>query len=175
MAEVQDIQKQAQHFWNKLTQFKFDLNYFQCHFSACVVASRWLHIIASVATMLATGAWMNWYEIEWVRMTCMIAILLLQGFNMVVDFLPYDNRKQELREMSNLLDPIYSDMEQDWYAIANGEVLKNEIEKKIRVYEQRRQAVQQHFLKNDTLPERKRILQKAEEETAAYFAKFWRE
>ena len=77
--------------------------------------------------------------------------------------------------MSNLLDPIYSDMEQDWYAIANGEVLKNEIEKKIRVYEQRRQAVQQHFLKNDTLPERKRILQKAEEETAAYFAKFWRE
>lgn len=172
MTEVQDIQRQAQHFWIKLTQFKFDLNYFQRHFGACVVASRWLRISISVGTVLATGAWMNWYDVKWVKVLCLVVILLLQGLNTMGEFLPYDRRKQELREMSNLLDPIYDEMEHDWYSIANGELLKDEIEEKLKGYEQRRRDIQQHFLKDDTLPERKRLLEKTEEATDAYFSKF---
>lgn len=160
--------KNQEHFWNKLTQLKFDLNYYQQHFVNCVKILRWIRIGIVAVTAGVSGIWMTWSELEWVRIACPIAVLVLQIFNAILEVFPYEKRKQELRELTNLLNPVYTDMENDWYMIAEGQYTHEEIVQKTINYEKRRQDIQQHYLKDDALPERKHIVKKAEEDTSAY-------
>ena len=162
--------KNQEHFWNKLTQLKFDLNYYHQHFVNCVKILRWIRIGIVAVTAGVSGIWMTWSEIEWVRFACPIAVLVLQIFNAILEVFPYEKRKQELRELTNLLNPVYTDMENDWYLIADGQCTREEISRKLISYEKRRQDIQQHYLKDDALPERKHIVKKAEEDTSAYLS-----
>lgn len=171
MPVVTDIDTRNQeHFWNKLTQLKFDLNYYYGHFADCVKILRGIRIGIVAVTAGVSGIWMTWSDIEWVRFVCPIAVLVLQIFNAILDVFPYEKRKQDLRELTNLLNPVYTDMETDWYMIAEGQYTHEEIVQKTINYEKRRQDIQQHYLKDDVLPERKYIVKKAEKETSAYLA-----
>lgn len=160
--------KNQEHFWIKLTQLKFDLNYYHQHFVNCVKVLRWTRIGIVAVTAGVSGIWMTWPEIEWVHFACPIAVLVLQIFNAILEVFPYEKRKQELRELINLLNPVYTDMENDWYLIADGMYTREEIARKLINYEKRRQDVEQHYLNDDALPERKHIVKKAEENTSAY-------
>lgn len=164
--------KAQERFWNKLTQFKFDLNYYSYHFSLCVVTLRWIRMGTSALTALFTGAWMTWSDNHWIEIICPIAIFALQVFSAASEVFPYEKRKQELRELSNLLELVYSEMEQDWLSIADGQLSKNQIIDKISYYEKRRHDIQQHYFRDDALPENKRIMEKAEVETGIYFKNF---
>lgn len=166
-----DTQNQ-EHFWTKLTQFNFDLNYYHQHFATCVRVLRWTRIGIVAVTACVSGAWMTWPETEWIRFVCPIAVLVLQIFNAILEVFPYEKRRQELRELTNLLQPVYTDMEADWYLIANGQCTVDEIVQKLAIYEKRRLDIQQHYLKDDALPERKHIIKKAEEDTSAYLVNF---
>lgn len=160
--------RNQEHFWNKLTQLKFDLNYYHQHFATCVKILRWIRIGIVTVTAGVSGVWMTWPETEWVRFVCPTAALVLQIFNATLEVFPYEKRKQELRELTNLLNPVYTDMETDWYRIADGEYTREEIAQKLIDYEKKRQDIQQHYLKDDVLPEQKYITKKAEEDTCAY-------
>ena len=156
-------------YWHKLTQFKFELNYYSLHFSLCVKIIRWLRVSSATLTALATGAWMNWNDIPAVRVFCAIAILVLQAISAGVELLPYDKRKQEIREMINSLAPIYDAMEEDWVKISDGQFTKEDIRKKTYEYTEKKREIEKYFFKEDVLPEKKKIEEKAEKDTAAYF------
>lgn len=170
MQKVIDYDTKAQEtYWHKLTQFKFDLNYYSFHFSFCVKTMRRIRISSAVMTALVTGAWMNWNELTPVRLTCAIIILVLQAISAGAELLPYDRRKQEIREMLNLLGPVYDEMEADWVKISDGQFTKQDIQNKTYEYAAKRRDIHQHFLKDDALPEKKKLEKKADEETSAYF------
>lgn len=169
MPVTMDIDTRHQeHFWTKLTQLKFDLSYFHHHFAACVGVLRWTRLGIAAITACISGIWMTWPDTEWVRFVCPIATLVLQIFNAALEVFPYDKRKQELRELITLLQPVYTEMESDWYQIADGQYTYEEIAQKINFYENKRQDIQQHYFKDDALPERKSITKKAEKSTLAY-------
>lgn len=170
MQKVIDLDTKTQEtYWHKLTQFKFDLIYYSFQFSSCVKIMRLLRISSAALTALATGAWMNWNELSPVRVTCAIIILLLQAISAGAELLPYDRRKQEIRELLNLLGPIYDEMEADWVKISDGQFTKEEIQNKTYEYTGRWRDIHQHFFKDDTLPENEKLEKKASEETSAYF------
>ena len=54
---VQEDTKTQEHYWNRMTQFKFDLNYYSYYFSYCVNFLRYWKITVSVLTALVTGAY----------------------------------------------------------------------------------------------------------------------
>ena len=68
--------KTQEHYWNRMAQFKFDLNYFSYYFSYCVDFLRYWKISISVLTALVTGAWMNWGNSTTVGTICAILILI---------------------------------------------------------------------------------------------------
>jgi len=170
MQTVIDYDTKAQEtYWHKLTQLKFDLIYYSFHFSFCVKTMRRIRISSAALTALVTGAWMNWNEFTPVRLTCAIIILVLQAISAGAELLPYDRRKQEIREIMNLLGSVYDKMEADWLKISDGQFTKEEIQNKTYEYAAKRRDIHQHFFKDDALPEKKKLEKKANKETSAYF------
>lgn len=170
MQKITDHDTKAQEaYWHKLTQFKFDLFYYSLQFSFCVKTMRRIRITSAVLTALVTGAWMNWHELTQVSLTCAIIILVLQAISAGAELLPYDKRKQEIRELLNLLGPVYDEMEADWLKISDGQFTKADIQNKTYEYAAKQRDIHQHFFKDDALPEKKKLEKKADAETSAYF------
>lgn len=165
---LQEDTRTQEHYWNRMAQFKFDLNYYSYYFSYCVNFLRYWKVTISVLTALVTGAWMNWGDNSTVKMVCAILILVFQGLNAASELFPFENRKRELREMSLLLEPVYEDMEADWLRIAEGEMSKDEVAEKLKKYEKQRRDILQHYFKDDAIPDNKKIRDKASRETRKY-------
>ena len=168
--EFQNTTLPQERYWSKLGQFKFDLMLYSYHFSACVAFLRWSRIITVVLTAAATGAWMGWNDTSWVNTISPIIIFVLQALNAGVGLLPYDNRKQELREFIDQLEPLYNKMERDWESIVLGELTVEQIEEKTFDYQNNRTEIAKSFLKNDAIPDRKRLVKKAKKEADIYLS-----
>ena len=159
-------------FWSKLQQLRFDLFYYDEYFKECVVVSRYIKYGIIVATTLATGAWMNWHDIKGVCVFCAIAIWLLQGISALSEWLLFENRKLELRELSIELEQLYINMETDWRRIQALEVSNEEIRSLIQTYALRQVDISKHYFKDDALPINDRIWAKADDLTESYFEFF---
>lgn len=157
------------YFWKKLAQFKYDLIFYSLQFEHCVVWLRCIKIGSASLTALATGAWMGWHNVKLVSVGCPIIILILQALAAGTESLPFDARKIDLREMIDLLDPIYDKMELTWENIVIGDLTAEEIRNATHEFQTKVTDIKSRFLKNDTLPQNKRITQKAKECTDIYF------
>lgn len=157
-----------QHYWSKLGQLKFDLILYGKHFASCVFWLRFIRIGTAVLTAAATGAWMGWSDIAWIKVLCPIAIFVLQIINAGTELLPFESRKLELRELIDALEPLYDQMEYDWQMIALGHLTAEEIEQKTFEYQSRRTELGKHYFKNDALPENPKLTQKAKAEADTY-------
>jgi len=54
---------------------------------------------------------MTWNDVSWITIVCPIIIFVLQVISAGSELLPFDDRKIDLREMIDLLDPLYLSME----------------------------------------------------------------
>ena len=167
--EIRESNQRPEQYWNRLTQLKFDLNYYSYEFKHCVRCQRWIKGAFLLLTALFTGAWTTWGDIESVKWVCSIAIFILQAVNSISEIFPYETRKEELREMSSLLEPIYDDMETDWFRVSAGELDDDEITDKIRTYSREIMNIKRHYFKDDAIPDNKKIKAKAKEEADTYF------
>ena len=159
-------------FWNKLQQFKFDLIYYSLHFSRCTFFIRAIKYISAGGTVVVTSIWLNWKEINTVSLICAIIIIALQALSAVSELFPFENRKQEIREMTDELDALYIIMEDDWRKITNGEYSVDEIMELIKKYENEQAQIKRHYFKDDSLPEISKIIDSATEKTTDYFKNF---
>ena len=159
-------------FWKNLQQFKFDLCYYCCHYQRCITVTRLIKYVVAGLTTASTLVWMECAEISSVTTICSFVIIALQVFNAVSDLFPFTNRKDELRDLANDLDPLYIEMESTWRKIANGEYTVSEISQMIDEYASKQLQIQKNYLKNDFLKDHKRIVAKAEKQTQEYFENF---
>ncbi len=159
-------------FWSKLQQFKFDITYYNVHFNACVRIARIIKYIIVGLTALATGAWMSWNEISAISISCAIIILILQGVSAISEWFPYEKRKNELRELTAELEPLYLEMEIDWRKINCGEVDNAYVLSAMDKYAQKQVEIKRHYFKDDALPEKEKHHKKADDLTEEYFKYF---
>lgn len=167
-----EIQK---NFWNQLQQTKFDINYYNGHFSRCVRIMRNMKYTVSGLTTLFTAVWMSWYNIKWFSTCCAIAIIGLQVFSAISERMPYEKRKLEIREMTNELDRIYIAMENTWRQIADGNLTKQQMSTLIEEYKNKQSEIKRHYFKDDFLPETKSVIDDATKRTAQYFKQMIKE
>ncbi len=165
--QTNDVEKE--YYWKKLCQFKFDLVYYGLHFTRCVNWIRWWKISIAVLTALSTGAWMTWNDVSWITIVCPIIIFVLQVISAGSELLPFDDRKIDLREMIDLLDPLYLSMEENWESIVAGKYTVEEIDAKCHDFQAKINDIKSRFLRNDSLPQLKDLLRKATTETNKYF------
>lgn len=159
-------------FWGKLQQLKYDIYYYNEHFKRCVSVSRGLKYTIVVITSLTTGAWINWNNIPEMCLLCAVIIWLLQGVSALSEWLPFEKRKQELRELSEEFNELYIEMESDWRKIQSLKVDNNEIRAMLQEYSLRRNEICKHYLKDDALPMKEKIRKTADNLTEEYFKYF---
>lgn len=159
-------------FWQKLQQFKFDIIYYNLHFSRCIKILRSTKYASTGFTAIATSIWMNWYDIKPIAIVCCVIVLILQAFNVLIEQLPFSERKLEIREMTNELHNLYIEMECNWRDISEGKFKKSQIKLMLKKYEQKRSDIHSHYFKNDSLPETKKITEEANKRTKEYFDSF---
>lgn len=175
MAVIQEIETNTtaqEAFWRKLQQFRFDLFYYNNHYKNCVTTQRWIKYVVVGLTSASTLIWMQWSTSHTVTTVCSVSILVLQVFNAISDLFPFNNRRDELRSLTDDLDPLYIEMESTWRKIAEGKLTLSEIYRSVDDFAQRRLQIERNYLKNDALPERKRIRKNAENKTHDYFENF---
>ena len=98
-------------YWNKLTQFKYSLCYFDAHLSRCVKINRTIKICCAVASSAAIAAWATWQNLSFWWGLIIVASQVMTAVN---EFLPYKKRIKELSDIKAALTPVYNDMEKDW-------------------------------------------------------------
>lgn len=162
-------------FWNKMQNLKYDIIYYTLHFNRCVKISKTIKYIVIFLTALSFGLLMTFSFLKAILYVCGILGIVLQIFNAVSDELPFELRKNDLREMSNKLDALYHEMEMDWLKIANAEIYYEEIESKIKDYGVRQREIQNNYLKNDFLPEKEKIKNLADIKLEEYFKNLLKE
>lgn len=156
-------------FWSKLQQLKFDIFYYDEHFKYCVSVSRCVKAGIIIITSLATGAWMNWQDISVICIICPIIIWISQVASAVVEQLPFEKRKIELRELSYELESLYIDMEMDWRSIQAMRIENENIREMLQKYTVKQTEICKHYFKDDALPQIEKIRRRADEKTFDYF------
>lgn len=158
-----------EYFWKKMCQLKFDLTYYGLCFSRCVSLVRIRKSTFAFLTALFAGAWMEWSDNYWISHICPIAMFILQVISAVIEFLPHDDRQIELREMMELLEPVYRKMENDWVSISIGEYTVEEIKELTTMHQARIDDVKSRFFRNDSLPQYEKMTKQAISETNKYY------
>lgn len=156
-------------FWSKLQQLKYDIYYYDEHFKSCISISRGIKYTSVAITSLATGAWISWNNISIIRISCAIIIWVLQAVYVLFEYLPFEKRKVELRELSEELERLYIVMETDWRKIQALEISNDEIRSMIQEYTIKQSDISKHYFKDDALPIKEKIRKKADNLTEEYF------
>lgn len=153
-------------YWKKLTQYKFNLCYFDAHFSRCVRIDRRIKIFCAIASSTAIAAWATWQKMSFLWG---LIIVLSQVVTAVNEILPYKKRIGELSNLKSELTPIYNNMEKDWYDVANGLLTEKEINDRSYLYTDQWNQIDDKYFKNDALPQISKCKNTAEEAKNAYF------
>lgn len=159
-------------FWNKLQQLKFEITYLSLHFKRCVSISRIVKYLIVGLTTLSSGILISFNSIQSLVISFSIIIIALQVFSAVSDMFPYEKRKNEIRELSNELEDLYNQMEDDWRMLFNESKSTSEINDYIKKYATNISHLERNYLKDDALPEIKKITKLAELKTSDYFKNF---
>ena len=176
MAKTQTIEeidtRTYNSFWGKMQQFKHDLHYLSVMNNHYVFLSRMLKLIPFTGTFIATSVWMSWHTNNIIAIICPIIIFIMQAITAIAEKLPYDNRKNELRELMDELRPLYSEMENDWRNYCCFELSNKEMREKIFFYDQQQENIKKHYMKGDVLPVVEKFRKKADDMTEEYFQNF---
>lgn len=159
-------------FWNKLQQLKFEITYLSLHFKRCVNISRTIKYVNVGLTTLSSSLLMCFSSIKPFVFSFSSFIIALQVFSAISKIFPYEKRQNELRELNNELEDVYNRMEYDWRILFNENKTSSEINDYINKYTSEISHLERHYLKDDVLPEIKRIIQLAEQKTSDYFRNF---
>lgn len=157
-------------YWNKLTQRKYALCYFNAHFSRCVKIDRSIKIFCAIASSSAIAAWVAWQNLNfWWG----LIIVTSQVVTAVNEILPYKKRIQELSDLRSELTPIYNNMEKSWHDVANGSLTEDEINELCYYYIEQWNQIDDKYFKSDALPEITKCEKIAENEKNIYFKNYF--
>ena len=162
-------------FWLEMQQLRFEIDFFDTHFSYCVFMSRLIKFIIIGITTLATVVWMQFEQAETLKNVCIWIILISQALSAVSENFPYEKRKSELHDLSHELEHVFAEIEAEWRKVQSLEYNNQEINDMILNYKKRIIDIESHYLKDDDLPEYEFLYSKADIKAERYFTLYHRE
>lgn len=157
------MQKQ---YWSRMTQYKFDLCYYDSYFARCVKIDRFLKIGLAVASSSAIAAWTAWQNLSFLWGLIIVVSQVVSSLN---EFLPYKKRIEDLSKLVNGLTPIYNDMEEEWLYVANGSLTEDQINDRCYKFIRKWDQITRNTFLGDSMPDIKKCRDKAEKMKDDYF------
>lgn len=157
-------------YWDKMSQFKFEILLYNEHLSRYISINRAIIIILAVFSSGAVASWAIWNDIGFVWA---LLIALSQVLSIINEFLPYKKRIEEIPQLTHKLTIIYNEMEKDWFMVESGELDNESINKLLYNYIEKWNIAQSDFFNTDTLPNSKLINNKAGKLKEEYFKCFF--
>lgn len=153
-------------YWNRLTQYKFEIIYYQLCFSKYVMLNRWIVCFLAIISSGAVGIQIFTKELNWLWTGI---VVIAQALSVINVFLPYGERIKEIPKMVDKMNDIYNDMENQWYKISIGEIENAEINAILYSYIEKWDKIFQKYLCSDAIPIDNRLVKKAGDQKESYF------
>lgn len=156
----------AERYWNMMTDKKFHIVYLGLHYGKCVKIERWLNIVLAVISTGSLGALLFTDEAQ---KALIIILALAQIVTAAKPYLPFQSRMNEIDKGLVALNLIYNDIEKEWNSIFNGEYDEHTINQLYYDLSKRWEKADAEILKNDSLPQKEKLILKADKEKNHYF------
>ncbi len=153
-------------YWKKMTQFKFSLFYLQLYLGNSVKLNRIINISVTITSSAAIAAWAAWQNLAFIWGLIIVASQVVFSIN---QFLPYQKRIEDISGLLSKWNGLYINVESDWFRVSNGKLSEDEINDLCYDYIRKWDRIDNEFFVGDTLPQKARLIQTAEEMKNKYF------
>ena len=153
-------------YWAMMTDKHYQLVYLGLHHHLNVEIERWLDIILAVVSTGALGALIICDDLQ-IVLTMILAVA--QVITAARPYLPFRNRMNELDKGISHLSILYYKIESKWNKIAAGEMNDDEINSWYYDVLKEWNEMDSQILKKDSLPQKKKFIERAKEENEQYF------
>jgi hypothetical protein len=129
-----------------------------------------VNIFLALTSSSSIAAWVIWQEaaIVWAAI-----IAASQVITTIKSFLPYKNRIKSLGGMLHEFEDIVLFAEKKWFDVSEGKLTEEQIhELQFEIRTKKTKALKKHF-GNTTLPEKPKLLVKAQSSADSYFNNFY--
>ncbi len=152
-------------YWSCMTQMKYNQIYLKHHHR---LNANIVRIISAIQMVIGTGA-LCFLQNTALEKILFISLACSQILSAVKPYLPYEKRLSELGKGIALLAELYSEIELQWNDVCSGKISENEAAKLATEYKRKWDKIDSSMLKEDSLPNIKKIRDKANAEKDVYF------
>lgn len=160
-----DIHKHQSQYWQELKQLKFEVLYLDLYYQRTEKINRNIDIFLALVSSGSIGAWAVWQDLT---LIWTVLIAASQIISVVKHFLPYRRRQTNLNRHIWSLQQIFSNAEQNWYSVIEGELEDKEIHNLTTKYRKEKNGLSLTYI-DPPLPHNKRLQERAEIEADKYF------
>ena len=174
-----DVQRR---FWQEFVDLKRDSFYIGFYHRKTETIDRFLSGFSAITSSAAVAGWILWHESVTVlgvvidfRIVWGAIIMISQVITAVKEYLPYKKRLNSLSTMSNDLNSLALVMENDWFKVSRGLLTDEEVNDLHMAMKRRKNEATVKSFPNTSLPEEKRLLERANSDTQFYVQTFFGE
>lgn len=102
-------------------------------------------------------------------------IAMSQVLSAVKSYLPFAKRLKSLQGITNDLETLFLEMENEWYNVSVGKLTEEQIHKSYMRYKNKKHQIMQKYLGASPLPTNRTLMEKAEHDVNLYFKTFYSE
>jgi len=157
-------------YWKELYQLKVHLNYLEIYLQRSDFTDRILKIILAISSSGSIAGWVIWkdFALLWA-----IFIAASQVISVTNNYLPYKGRIKGLSGLVYEFENLTHDFEKKWFEVSEGKLTEREInDLRFELRQKKTKTLKKH-LGSNVLPEKKKLLSKAQKSADAYFDHFY--
>ena len=158
--------KMQELYFDLLTQYKFELFYYEAYFRHAYVLDNAIKITLALLTAEFIANWAIWEELAAVWA---VLIALSQVIQVINGYLPYARRVETLGPLHKSLESLYVDMEHDYIDMLITKVDPQALNELRTKYQKQWDELENTALLKDAIPKKGFLISKADKAKVQYF------
>lgn len=154
-------------YWQDMINLKRDARYVDLWLASTEVTDRYIKAGLAIAASSSIGGWLIFKQYAFIWASVVAVSQVVQA---IKEYLPYKSRLKALASLSQDLNSICLSAENHWYQVSSGALYDDDIHHLRFDLKARTQAAVQKAFPLSGLPENDVFFEKAQKETALYFA-----
>ena len=158
--------KMQELYFDSLTQYKFELFYYEAYFRYAYVLDNAIKIFLAIVTAELIANWAIWEKLA-ILWAALIAIS--QVIQVINSYLPYARRVETLGPLHKSLEELYVEMEHDYIDTLITKVDPQALNDRRTKYQKKWDELENTALLKDSIPRKGYLLKKADLAKIQYF------
>lgn len=159
-----------ERYWKELYELKVHLNYLEFYLQSTERIDKIFDIFIALTSSGSIAAWVIWQKMA---LLWAVIIAASQVVTVIWNYLPYKTRMKALPELRHDFEELMLFSEKQWFDVSEGKLSEETINKlQFEVRSRKNNALKKH-LGNATLPEKIKLLKKAQLSADIYFDNYY--